>query len=259
MASEKTTPTPFFCFHGKIGSCHNRPQHDKLKHMVQFFRILLLPLILAVASLQLQAKSLVKAKFSEDGKWALVPLADGFDFPVGKPNGDGYYKARGLRLKSPRHLGEDWNGNGGGNSDLGDPVYTIGHGLVTYADDAKGRWGKVVIVRHAFRDPRTGRVLCCQTLYGHLDSIDVELGQLVGRGDQIGTIGTNRGMFPAHLHAELHYNILANCGQQGIPKTAKNYGDLTSFINHYRRLERELKFVWVPVGCFLPYKDTEGL
>ena len=50
-----------------------------------------------------------------------------------------------------------------------------------------------------------------------------------------------------------------NCGQQGIPKTAQNYGNLESFIRHYRRLTPESKFVKLPIGCFLPYKDTEGL
>lgn len=199
------------------------------------------------------------ARVTPDKKWAYTPLADGFDYPVGKPNGEGYYKSRGLRLATPRHLGEDWNGVAGGNSDLGAPVYTIGHGLVTYASDARGRWGKVVIVRHAFREPKTRKVLCCQTLYAHLDRIDVKLGQLVKRGDQIGTIGTNRGMFTAHLHAELHFNILVNCGQQGIPKTASNYGNLENFIKHYRRLTPETKLVKLPIGCFLPYKDTEGL
>ena len=129
------------------------------------------------------ARSETMARMSQDGRWAMVPLADGFDYPVGKPDGEGYYKSRGLRLNMPRHMGEDWNGNGGGNSDDGDPVYTVGTGLVTYAADARGRWGKVVIVRHAFRDPKTGKVLCCQTLYGHLGSIDVKLGQIVRRGD----------------------------------------------------------------------------
>ncbi len=205
------------------------------------------------------ADAATMAKKSPDGNWAYVPLADGFDYPVGKPNAEGYYKARGLRFQVPRHLGEDWNGNGGGNTDKGDPVYTIGHGLVTYAADAKGRWGKVVIVRHAFRDPATGKVLCCQTLYAHLDRIDVKLGQLVQRGELVGTIGTNNGMFPAHLHAELHYNVMVNCGQQGITKNAKNYGDLSSFIVKYRRLTNERKLVKIPIGCFLPYKDTEGL
>ena len=220
-------------------------------------------LILLLASLAFlcwgQAEAVLMARTTPDLKWAYVPLADGFDFPVGKPNGDGYYKSRGLRLATPRHMGEDWNGEAGGNTDLGAPVYTIGHGLVTYASDARGRWGKVVIVRHAFREPKTRKVLCCQTLYAHLDRIDVKVGQLVMRGQQIGTIGNNHGMFTAHLHAELHFNILANCGQQGIPKTASNYGNLTNFIRYYRRLTPESKYVKLPIGCFLPYKDTEGL
>ncbi len=227
--------------------------------MVRLYHQILLVAVAVFYMVAGTSCAVTMAEKTADGRWALVPLADGFDYPVGKPNGDGYYKARGLRLQTPRHLGEDWNGNGGGNTDLGDPVYTIGHGLVTYAADARGRWGKVVIVRHAFREPRSGRVLCCQTLYAHLDRIDVRLGQLVRRGDQVGTIGTNRGMFPAHLHAELHFNILVNCGQQGIPKTARNYGNLTSFINHYRRLRPETRYVKLPIGCFLPYHDTEGL
>ena len=50
--------------------------------MLRFFRILILTaLILAGTNVQ-QAQARVMAKFSEDGKWALVPLADGFDFPV---------------------------------------------------------------------------------------------------------------------------------------------------------------------------------
>lgn len=222
-------------------------------------RFLLFGLTPVLLGLSSTAKAATMAKKTSDGKWAFVPLADGFDYPVGKPNGEGYYKSRGLRLQTPRHMGEDWNGVGGGNTDLGDPVYTIGHGLVTYAAEARGRWGKVVIVRHAFRDPKTGRVLCCQTLYAHLDKITVKLGQLVQRGEQVGTIGTNRGMFTAHLHAELHYNVQVNCGHQGIPKTSKNYGHLTNFINKYRKLRYERTMVKVPIGGFLPYKDTEGL
>ncbi|MBR1978241.1 MAG: M23 family metallopeptidase [Akkermansia sp.] len=227
--------------------------------MVRFYRNFLILALALVSLIGNSCSAAVMAKQTPDRKWAFVPLADGFDYPVGKPNADGYYKARGLRLRTPRHMGEDWNGNGGGNTDLGDPVYTIGTGLVTYAADARGRWGKVVIVRHAFRDPKSGKVLCCQTLYGHLDRIDVKLGQIVRRGDQVGTIGTNRGMFPAHLHAELHYNVLANCGQQGIPKNSRNYGNLTEFIERYRRLKPEVKYIKLPIGCFLPYKDTEGL
>ncbi len=227
--------------------------------MVRELRLLFLLAAMLITCAGMQVQAAVMAKKTPDGKWAYVPLADGFDFPVGKPDAKGYSRSRGLRLATPRHLGEDWNGNGGGNTDLGDPVYSIGMGLVTYAADARGRWGKVVIVRHAFRDPKSGKVLCCQTLYSHLDRIDVKLGQLVGRGAQVGTIGTNRGMYQAHLHAELHFNVLVNCGHQGIPKNATNYGNLTEFIKHYRRLPAERKFVKLPIGGFLPYKNTEGL
>ena len=76
-------------------------------------------------------------------------LADGFDFPVGKPDHFGYYKARGFRPNG--HLGEDWNGLGGSNSDLGHPVYSIAHGVVVYAENYGSNWGNVVVVRHAYR------------------------------------------------------------------------------------------------------------
>ena len=227
--------------------------------MLRLLHTLFLMAALVIAAIGTHAEAVVMARKTPDGKWAFVPLADGFDFPVGKPDGKGYYKSRGLRLATPRHLGEDWNGNGGGNSDLGDPVYSIGLGLVTYAADARGRWGKVVIVRHAFREPKSGKVLCCQTLYGHLDEINVRLGQIVGRGTQVGTIGTNNGMFTAHLHAELHFNVDVNCGHQGIAKNNVNYGNLTEFIKHYRRLPVEKKFVKLPIGSFIPYKNTTGL
>jgi len=85
---------------------------------------------------------------SFSGDTAFIKLANGFDFPVGKPEAQGYYKARGFR--SGGHLGEDWDGIGGGDTDLGDPIYSIGDGVVVFARDCHMGWGNVVIVRHAF-------------------------------------------------------------------------------------------------------------
>lgn len=188
-----------------------------------------------------------------------INLADGFDFPVGKPNGDGYYKARGLRLRSPKHYGEDWNGRGGGDSDLGDPVYAIADGIVTFAHNVHVGWGNVVLTRHAYRDPATGEVKYCDTLNGHLNEILVKEGQQIKRGQQIGTIGSNFGMYPAHLHFEIRYNITTGMQRNNVPSDMTNWADPTQFINKYRKLNREWRPVPVPTGTYQPYAGNKGL
>jgi murein DD-endopeptidase MepM/ murein hydrolase activator NlpD len=188
-----------------------------------------------------------------------VNLADGFDFPVGKPDAKGYYKARGLRLRSPQHFGEDWNGRGGGNTDLGDPVYTVADGVVTFAHNVRQGWGNVVLIRHAYRDPTSGQVKFIDSLYGHLDKIMVKTGQGVKRGQQVGTIGTNFGMYPAHLHFEMRHNIHIGMGRRGVPSDLANWADPTQFINKYRRLNREWRGVAVPTGTYQEYAGFKGL
>lgn len=188
-----------------------------------------------------------------------INVADGFDFPVGKPNADGYYKARGLRLRSPRHYGEDWNGRGGGDSDLGDPVYAIADGIVTFAHNVHQGWGNVVLTRHAYRDPATGEVKYCDTLNGHLNEILVKEGEQIKRGQKIGTIGSNFGMYPAHLHFEIRHNISIGMQRNNVPSDLKNWADPTQFINKYRKLNREWRPVPVPTGTYQPYAGNKGL
>lgn len=164
---------------------------------------------------------------------AFTRLANGFDFPVGKPDAQGYYKARGFRAKG--HLGEDWDGLGGGNTDFRDPVYSIGNGVVVFARDVHLGWGNVIIVRHAFREK--GVVKNIDALYGHLDKILVRRGQTVTRGQQIAAIGTAHGMYDAHLHLEIRKNIQIGINRSAFRRDFSNYYNPTSFILSHRRLE----------------------
>jgi murein DD-endopeptidase MepM/ murein hydrolase activator NlpD len=167
------------------------------------------------------------------GQSALTRLADGFDLPVGKPDARGYYKARGF--KAHGHLGEDWDGVGGGDTDLGDPVYVIGDGVVVFARDCHQGWGNVIIVRHVFREG--GSVRNVDSLYGHLNKILVHRGQTVKRGQQIAEIGNAHGLYDAHLHLEIRKNIAIGMSRDKFAQDLSNYYDPTSFIESHRRLQ----------------------
>jgi hypothetical protein len=167
-----------------------------------------------------------------DQKVTRTRVADGFDFPVGKPNADGYYKARGFRPNG--HLGEDWNGIKGGNTDLGAPIYTIAHGIVLFARDVHLGWGNVVVIRHIYFE--RGALTTIDSLYGHLDSIRVKEGQQVVRGQLIGTMGTAHGIYPAHLHFEIHKNLAMGITRTGFAHDFTNYYSPTDFINPRRTL-----------------------
>jgi len=190
---------------------------------------------------------------------ARLNLADGFDFPVGKPNADGYYKARGLRLRVPHHFGEDWNGREGGDRDLGDPVYAVADGIVTFAYNVQAGWGNVVLTRHAYRDRASGQVKYIDTLNGHLDKIMVKTGQAIKRGQQIGTIGSNSGMYPAHLHFEMRHDITIGMQRESTPSDMIHWADPTVFINQHRQLNREWQPVPLPTGTYKEYKSFKGL
>ena len=163
---------------------------------------------------------------------AFTRLADGFDFPIGRPDGQGYYKARGFRPNG--HLGEDWDGLGGGDTDLRDPVYSIGDGVVVFARDVHLGWGNVVIVRHVFRE--SGGVKNIDALYGHLNSILVRPGQRVLRGQQLATIGNAHGLYDAHLHFELRKNIGIGMSRAAFRRDLSNYYDPSKFLLSHRRL-----------------------
>jgi murein DD-endopeptidase MepM/ murein hydrolase activator NlpD len=196
---------------------------------------------------------------SAQQRTARVALADGFDFPVGKPDSAGYYIARGLRLRAPVHFGEDWNGRGGGDTDMGDPVYSIGDGVVTWAYDVRQGWGNVVIIRYGYRDPSSGQVRFIDALYGHLRDMGVRVGQLVKRGQQIGTIGSNRGMYAAHLHFEIRHNLAIGMHRESVDRSLTNWADPTDFIKKYRRLNRDWGQSSMPLSTSQENQGFKGL
>lgn len=197
------------------------------------------------------ATALIIPAAEPKGKFVRLPLADGFDFPVGPPDGKGYYMSRGFWPHG--HLGDDWNGMGGGNSDLGDPVYSVAPGVVTLAGNMRKGWGNTVIIRHAYRDRASGRIVFIDSFYTHLNSIETKLGTVVRKGSRIGTIGTNNGMYTAHLHFEIRKNINIGMHRMQHAQDYSNYYSPVNFIKANRQLAKERAPAAVPVDNYEPY------
>lgn len=133
---------------------------------------------------------------------AQIPRALRFDPPLGSDHAGLVYNAQKFWEMNERrgghHTGDDLNGIGGMNTDLGDPVFCAADGLVVYAGESSPGWGKIVVIAHQTPDGRT-----LQSMYAHLQRIDVTSGALVARGGKVGTVGTANGYYPAHLHFEM--------------------------------------------------------
>lgn len=89
------------------------------------------------------------------------------------------------------HAGMDFAGA------VGTPIHATGDGTVIAVENERG-YGKCVIVDHGFS---------YKTLYGHLDSYNVKVGQKVKRGDVIAYLGNTGGLSTGpHLHYEVRKN-----------------------------------------------------
>jgi murein DD-endopeptidase MepM/ murein hydrolase activator NlpD len=193
------------------------------------------------------ALAVLAALANADPNAALTRLADGFDFPVGKPNADGYRISRGFTPHG--HLGEDWVGQGGSGTDFRDPVYSIGNGVVTLARDFRRSWGNVIVVRHAFIEE--GQVKYADSLYGHLDRILVREGQQIARGQQIGTIGNAHGLYAPHLHFEIHKNLAIGVVHTMFSGDLTNYYIPSDFISSHRSLQSGNRLTTVAMNNFV--------
>lgn len=184
-----------------------------------------------------------------------IPISTGFDFPVGNPDGKGsYISADGKTYNGWRiaadfldpsykkdygwyHPAEDWNGVGGGNTDFGQPVHAVSRGRVIAVCNLEffgfGK-GIEVAIEHVLPDARH-----VYSVYSHMDTALVTEGQDVGRREQIGTIGTDYGKYPAHLHLEIR-NTYDHCfswpggSDAALERIHKEYLAPSPFINDHR-------------------------
>ena len=193
-----------------------------------------MPFKIAISILTLLFLSTTATAKTNQAKYlASCPTSKAFDFPVGAPNAKKYYNAQ--KFGKNHHLGDDWNGKGGGNTDLGDSVYATSDGIVSFSKDVKGGWGNVIRIYHKISTHKASeqKPIYIESLYAHLNKRLVAEGSIVKRGMKIGTIGNANGIYWAHLHFEIR-NVLDLPIGQGYSNNTAGYLDPTKFIQSYR-------------------------
>lgn len=94
---------------------------------------------------------------------------------------------------------------------IGDSVVSAFDGMVRMARTQKGGYGRYVVVRH-----NNG----LETVYGHLNKILVEEGQVVAAGEMLGEGGNTGRSTGPHLHFEVRY-----LGQAVNPRDVIDFSD----------------------------------
>lgn len=77
----------------------------------------------------------------------------------------------------------------------GTPIQATGSGTVVTVRNSRIGWGKHVIINHGYG---------YKTLYAHMQDIHVEVGDVVKKGQQIGTVGSSGTSTAPHCHYEIH-------------------------------------------------------
>lgn len=112
---------------------------------------------------------------------------------------EGYYRISshfGFRIhpitkRREKHDGVDFAAR------AGRPVYASGNGVVSRVVHSNRGYGNMVMIDHGF-----GYV----TRFAHLDEINVEKGDVLVRGEQLGTLGNTGRSTGPHLHYEVIHN-----------------------------------------------------
>ncbi len=114
------------------------------------------------------------------------------NYPYGSIGGGGMQVHLGVDLQNTR----------------GTPILAAADGVVFYAGPdtttqfgpQTDYYGNVVIIRHDFTDAAGQAVF---TLYGHMQRVDIQGGQLVNQGETIGIVGDSGVALGPHLHFEV--------------------------------------------------------
>jgi murein hydrolase activator len=142
-----------------------------------------------IAALEVARRKAEEAARNRGTARATIPTvrpAANLDWPV---QGNLLYKFG--RVVNPNNTTTRWNGIGIG-APTGTPVRTIGAGQIMVAETF-GTYGLTVIVQQGGGD---------YAVYGSLASVAVKKGDIVSRGQVIGTVGSADPELPAHLHFE---------------------------------------------------------
>lgn len=135
-----------------------------------------------------------KRQQAASGSSTEIPAVSSGDWT--KPASGRFTSGYGYRMhpiygKGKMHYGVDF-----ANS-IGTPVVSAADGVVSYASPLS-TYGNVIMVTHSI-DGQT-----FTSLYAHLSSIKVSVGQAVSKGQTIGAIGNTGNSTGPHLHFEIH-------------------------------------------------------
>ena len=137
--------------------------------------------------------------------------------------------------QSSIHMGEDWNGEGGG--DQGSPLYAIANGVVVDTGMGSPGWQEYVIVRH---DAPAGSVFILDdgttatsvlSMIAHVQNRTVQIGDAVVIGQQLAEIGPKAvGSTASHLHFEIGTDFSQTYPGYGYSATKRGRVDPTVFL-----------------------------
>jgi murein DD-endopeptidase MepM/ murein hydrolase activator NlpD len=120
-----------------------------------------------------------------------VPIICPVDVSIGRGDGIKLRDVHPVLGTTRWHFGQDFN------APYGTQVYATGAGRVTTAGWSSNGFGNHVIIDHGYG---------FQTIYGHLSSINVTIGENVKRGDMIGVSGSSGTSSGPHLHYQVELN-----------------------------------------------------